>query len=315
MMNKIKFKDWAKEWLQMKSGMVKANTYEATYRNSVENHLIPVFGEDYIDEILPIKLQEFINSMIIKYSVDTVKKYKSCLYQIFEEAVWNNYCEKNPCTRLKIPKKRYDLSLEERDERIYSVEQMELIKHYALSHRFGYEVRLLIDTGIRRGELLGLSWKYVDLEKNVIYIRQAASIVKENGKMKVIIDLPKTATSVRDIPIGSELSLILSEQKKRSKGEFVVSTLSGNVCNPRTWKRRHYDVFMKDMQVYYNSKGIDMPIYSPHRLRHSRTSEWVNANCNLYAVAKTLGHSDLTMLRKKYAHSDVEKTRRLLNIS
>ncbi|MGN0678353.1 MAG: site-specific integrase, partial [Oscillospiraceae bacterium] len=203
----------------------------------------------------------------------------------------------------------------EQDERIYSVEQMELIKRYALSHRFGYEVRILIDTGIRRGELLGLPWKYVDLEKNVIYIRQAASLVKENGKMRVIIDSPKTATSVRDIPISSELSRILAEQKKRARGEFVVSSSSGSVCNPRTWQRRHYDVFMNDMQCYYRNEGIDIPIYTPHRLRHSRTSEWVNADCNLFAVAKTLGHSDLAMIRKKYAHSDVEKTRRLLNIS
>ncbi len=315
MNKKIRFKEWAELWLQMKSGMVKSNTFEATYRNSIENHLIPEFGDEYIDEIIPIKLQLYINREAIKYSTDTIKKFKSCLFQLFDEAVWNGYCEKNPCSKLKIPKKQYDLSIKQTHDRIYTIEQMNLIKEYAYSHRFGFEIRLLIETGIRRGELLGLPWKYVDFKSNVIYIRQAAALVKENGKIKVMIGLPKTATSIRDIPISCELAQILYEQQKKSRGNYVVSSSLGEVCNPRTWQRRHYDIFMLDMQQYYKNLGINIPIYTPHRLRHSRTSEWVNANCNLFAIAQTLGHSDLEMLRKVYAHSDIEKTRQLLNIS
>ena len=314
MEKRIRFNEWAAEWLRMKSGMVKSNTFEATYRNSVENHLVPEFGCMFIDEIKPIELQIFLNLMIGKYSTDTVKKFKSCLNQLFEEAVWNGLCKRNPCDRLKIPKKNYNLSIEQSDGRIYSIEQMKLIKEYAVQHRFGYEVFVLIETGIRRGELLGLPWKYVDFEHNVIYIRQAAAIVKENGINTVILGLPKTSTSIRDIPISAELSTILLKQKKKAASDFVVSTGTGGVINPRTWQRRHYDVFMNDMQFFYKGKGIDMPIYTPHRLRHSRTSEWVNADCNLFAVAKTLGHSNLEMLHKVYAHSDIEETRQLLNI-
>lgn len=87
-----------------------------------------------------------------------------------------------------------------------------------------------------------------------------------------------------------------------------------NVLNPRTWQRRHYDVFMRDMHNEYSNKNIDIPIYNPHRLRHSKASEWVNDGLNLYAIAKALGHSDLNMLKKRYAHSDLEEMRNLLNI-
>lgn len=315
--NKLTLSEWAKMWLGMKSEMVKSNTYEATYRNSVDNHILPEFGDRLLDDIKPIELQVFINRKNKVYSEFMVKKMKSCLCQMYDEAVYNGYCKVNPCLHLKIPRRKFDLSdIEETDNRIYSVEQMELIKEYAYTHRFGYEVILLIDTGMRRGELLGLPWKYVDLQNKVIYIRQAVALVKDsNNILTTEIGYPKNKTSVRDIPISSELSEILANEKAKNKGELVVTSSKGTVCNPRTWKRRHYDVFMADMQKFYQEQEISIPIYTPHRLRHSRTSAWVNADLNLFAIAKTLGHSDLEMLERIYAHSDVEKTRKLLKIT
>ena len=71
---------------------------------------------------------------------------------------------------------------------------------------------------------------------------------------------------------------------------------------------------MKEMQAYYAEKGIDIPIYTPHQLRHTRASIWVNSGKNIYAVAKVLGHANLDMLQKRYAHSNIEQLRQLLDI-
>jgi len=71
---------------------------------------------------------------------------------------------------------------------------------------------------------------------------------------------------------------------------------------------------MENMHKHFIEQGIDIPILNPHELRHTRASIWVNDGENIFAVADVLGHSDLKMLRKRYAHTDVESTRKLLKI-
>lgn len=311
-MNKILFSEWAKMWLESVHGTVKENTFEATYRNSVENHLVPEFGNKTMDKIKPIELQVFLNKSAERYSVDTVKKFKSCLKQMFDDAVFNDYCDKNPAYKLKIYKAvKTSQTIE---DRIYTPQQIELIETYALKHRFGLDILLLLETGMRRGEMLGLTWDNVDFTNKAIYIKQAVAIVRDNGIITTNLGTPKNNSSVRAIPISTEFTEYLASIKRRSTSPYVVHNKNNNVLNPRTWQRRHYDVFMSDMHDEYIKVNIDIPVYTPHRLRHSRASCWVNGGINLYAVAKTLGHSNLEMLKKRYAHSNLEEVRNLLRL-
>ena len=309
MTDTILFSDWAVQWLESIHGTIKENTYEATYRNSVFNHLIPYFGNRYIDSIKPIELQIFLNQSANRFSVDTVKKFKSCLKQIFDDAVYNGYCEKNPCYKLKTPHNQYTDTIEE-DNNIYTPEQMFLIEDFAFKHRFGLDILLLLETGMRRGEMLGLPWENVDLNNKAIYIKQALALIKENNTLVAKIGPPKNKSSNRVIPISTDFTAYLANQKKLSSSEYVIHNKENGIINPRTWQRRHYDVFMSDLQKEY----VDMPVLNPHRLRHSKASKWVNEGLNLYAIAKALGHSDLNMLKKRYAHSDLEEVRKLLNL-
>lgn len=201
MAKSILFSDWAIQWLESIHGTVKENTYEATYRNSVYNHLIPAFGEKRLNAIKPIEFQVFLNKSIEAYSIDTVKKFKSCLKQMYEEAVFNGYCEKKPCYRLKTPQKTSNVATVE--DKIYTPQQIQLIEDYAYSHRYGLDILLLLETGMRRGELLGLVWDNVDLEKKAIYIKQAVALVKEKNVLTTKIGHPKNKSSNRVIPIST----------------------------------------------------------------------------------------------------------------
>ena len=148
-----------------------------------------------------------------------------------------------------------------------------------------------------------------------MHIRRGVTDVQNafTGKMEVVIGEPKNDFRKRDISLFSETAELLKTYQNGS--EYVICNSNKKVCSPRTWSRRHYDVFMKDMHKYYQEKGIEIPELNPHELRHTRASIWVNGGENIFAVADVLGHSDLKMLRKRYAHSDVESTRKLLKIN
>lgn len=130
--------------------------------------------------------------------------------------------------------------------------------------------------------------------------------------MRVEIGQPKNDFRQRDVPIATETAALI--QSRPNSSEYIICNANGSVCSPRTWSRRHYDVFMRDMQAHYAELGIGIPMLHPHELRHTRASIWVNDGENIFAVADVLGHADLKMLRKRYAHADVESTRKLLKI-
>jgi len=306
---KIFFAKWAGEWLELMKPTVKGNTYAASYANPVEKHITPYFGGKTLDEIRQIDVQAYINLIARKYSKDTVKKHYHCLYRMFETAVENNYCPKNPAARVKFPKMR-----EAAEKRVYTREQAGLVFNYGYRHRFGAAVQFLIQTGVTRSELLALRWDSINFENKTVYIRHGAVIVpSESGGQKVVIGETKNKYRKREIPISSELCGILRGLPRKS--EFVFCNARGNVSNPNTWQKSNYKAFMKDMREFYAKQGVDIPIINPHQLRHTRLSLWANDGKNLIAVAKVAGHANLEMLRKRYVHSDVDELRSQLDIN
>lgn len=307
--SKITFETWARKVLESLKGTVKDSSYNLTYKNSIENHLIPYFGKHHIADIKQIDIQKYFNEKGKTLSEETLKKHKMSLNKIFESAVLNDVCMKNPCQSIKLISE-----IKPQKKRIYTKEQCKLVLDYSLTHRFGIGIYLMLTYGISRSELLGLKWEDIELNERIMHIRRGVTDVQNasTGKMEVVIGEPKNDFRKRDILLFSETAELLKIYQNGS--EYVICNSNKKVCSPRTWSRRHYDVFMKDMHKYYQEKGIEIPKLNPHELRHTRASIWVNGGENIFAVADVLGHSDLKMLRKRYAHSDVESTRKLLKI-
>lgn len=320
------FGQWAVTWLKSIKGTVKDNTYKLTYANSVDNHLIPYFGKMNLADIKQIDIQTFFNEKR-QLSKETQKKIRMCLSAIFESAIDNELIFRNPCRNIKL------LGKDSAIKNVYSQEQVDLILNYAKNHRYGLEIIMLLTYGLRRGELLGIRWEDVDIKNKTLHIRHAVADIQDpdTGKMKILVDDPKTAFSIRDLPLTEEIAAMIqarpksiivgkNEHKKELgqevKTEYVFHNQAGNVCSPRTWSRRHYDIFMKEMHEYYKSQepSVEIPVLNPHELRHTRTSLWVNADKNLYAVATALGWNDLKMLRERYAHPDIEASRKALDL-
>lgn len=303
------FDTWAMVVLENLKGTVKDSSYNLTYRNSIVNHLIPYFGKHKICDIKQIDIQAYFQKKSKSLTVETLKKHKMALNKIFEYAVLNDLCAKNPVTMIKITS-----SKKSQEKKTYTKEQCELVLKYAKLHRFGLEIHLMLQYGISRSELLGLMWDDIDFDSGIMHIDRGVTDVQnaDTGKMEVVIGEPKNDFRKRVISIKKETIDFLESRKNDSR--FIIFNSKNKVCSPRTWSRRHFDIFMRDMHDYYQKEGIDIPVLHPHELRHTRATIWVNDGENIFAVADVLGHSDLKMLRKRYAHADAESVRKMLKL-
>ena len=297
------FSELAQTWLDLyKKGIVKDNTFWGTYYNPTIKHLIPYFGEKEIDSILPIHVQAYFRSIESDFALETLKKHRVALKAIFACGVENGFCKRNPVTKsLVLVSKKSKLK-----KRTYQEEQYRVIWNYALSHPFGLSILLLMELGISRSELLGIRWRDIDLIQRTISIENGTVSQKsvETGHWGIVTDGLKNEYRERIIPISKTLAAAISVTP-RSESGFLISSPRGKVYDPQNWYKRVYKVFMNDLKNYDPS----LPCLTPHELRHTMATFWVDSGLNLLEVAYLGGWTNLQMLRKRYYHVNISRLR------
>ena len=307
----MRFDELAERWIIDMKGTVSCNTYRYGYQNAVYNHLMPCFKDKEIDAIRLADMQHFFTEMGKRYKRDTLNKVRMIAKKMFEYAIDNEYISgRNPVTNVVLPADDNDSY----EVKSFTDEQLGYIVDFSQDHRFGAEILFIAETGVRKSEMLGARWSDYSSEGRYIKIlRSVAEVKKENElSSSVVVKKTKNRSSTRMIPLTDEMCKVLDGLPRTS--EYIFPTQKGTVQRPSTWTRKHYNVFFVEMRNYYSRHGISIPFLSPHKFRHTRASIWVNSKANIYAVAKVLGHSDITMLHKCYAHSDVEQLRNLLDM-
>ena len=169
MSNKTKnFGEWATAWLETKKGTVKPYTYQNTYKVKLDKYILPYFGQADLATIKPIDVQKFLN----KYSYlseDMLNTLRMILRSVFESAVDNDLCYKNPAKNAKI-KSNY----QPKGRRVYTQKQADTLYNYAIE-TCQLDMIILLKTGVRRSELLALKWEDVDFENKCISINAAVT--------------------------------------------------------------------------------------------------------------------------------------------
>lgn len=311
----VKFDTWARSCLEMyKKPYVKANTYSGTYLAPVENHLIPHFGKMNLNDIRPIHIQQYINQASKKYSPETVKKDFNVLNLIFDTAVDNQLCSKSPVTR-SIKQPKYETKVK---KQAYTQEQYDLAYEFAKQWEDGLSIMLLLETGISRSELLGLRWEDLDLDGQSIHINQGLVVYRSADTGKEVLESSglKNKFRKRIIPILDDTlwSRLCQAPRAVTKGnqtvltEQVFHSPEGKPYQPRNWENRVYYRFMRALHKAHP----EVPILSPHELRHTRATLWIAQGMDPYMAARLLGHSDLKMLAKIYDHTTPDTLRAAL---
>ncbi len=249
------FEKWAQKWLDTyKKGVVKDHTYNFTYKSNVEKYLIPYFGKAHISKIQQIDIQKYFNQVEHNgepLAKSTLDKHKMILKSIFDAAIDNDLCYKNPVKNIK-----YQRFAESKERIAYTKEEANRCEEYAQQHG-RKDVVIMLNTGVRRSELLGLKWGDIDFDNRIMHIERAVT----QTKGKIIIDKPKTKTSIRAIPMSEALTEYL-KQFASGVDTFIIGT--GEKPVSVSTYAKHFKSFMKQM-----SEETELPELSPHELRHT----------------------------------------------
>ncbi|MDD6276053.1 MAG: site-specific integrase, partial [Clostridia bacterium] len=194
-----------------------------------------------------------------------------------QDFITSNPIEKVDCP--KLPKKKVDALTKEQAEHFFSI-----VENCPLE--FKCMLYLMITTGVRRGELLGLQWQDISFTNSTIEIKRN---VVHTAKSGALVDTPKTECSFRTIPLIPKVRLLLedyqasNEHKFKSKDFlFPSSTDNTKPRDPNSVTRR----------VKRFMKANNLPDLSPHDLRHSCATLLLSNGADIKSVQDILGHTD-----------------------
>ena len=301
MVKRKSFKEIVNLWKEDKKRFVKQSTFSA-YVLLIENHILPYFGE--MEEIQEEDVQKFVLSKLNEgLSQKTIKDIVIVLKMIIKFAVKFHYYEYKQI-EIKFPTDELKKELE-----VLSVnDHKKILNHIQENFTFkNFGIYMCLTTGMRIGEICGLKWGDIDLEKGVIKVRrtiQRIYIVNQSIRYtKIISDTPKTKNSIRDIPISSELSKTIKSLKKLVNDNYYVVTNDEKPTEPRTY-RNYYKRFMKKL-------GINELKF--HGLRHSFATRCIESKCDYKTVSVILGHSNISTTLNLYVHPNLEQKKKCID--
>lgn len=228
----------------------------------------------------------------------TALHYHRLMSSILETAVQWQLIPSNPCKRVKAPRA-------ERKEARYldekqSAEMIALLDKEPIQYRT--IILLLINTGLRRGELCGLEWKDIDFTNAVLYVRRNTLYLPDRG---IYDDTPKTASSQRAIKIPANCIPMLKEYRAWQAAERL--KLGDQwLEHDRLFTRWNGEPVHPDTLTNWFSdfvKRSNLPPVTIHSLRHTNATLLIAAGTNLRTVSARLGHAQTSTTANVYSHA------------
>lgn len=295
--SKLYFMEWLDKWLLERiKNTVRATTLE-NYQRIIKNHIAPVLGAIRLRDLTPSILLDFYNKKHNEgLSQNSLKLIRSVILGSLKQAQVEGLLKNNPAMGLKLPKGQEPV-----EKQVLDSGNIERIMPILREDRLGAAFLLALGSGLRRGELLGLKWENVDLEKGNIKVE--VNLVRVNGELT--LQEPKTKQSKRVIPLPSTIIAELKAHRKRQLEErlaaggkyeengLVFPNTKGGFIDPQNFHRTFKRICDK---VGLNNISI-------HSLRHSYATLLMEAGENPKTVMELLGHSDISTTLGIYSHA------------
>ena len=245
-------------------------------------------------------LNEFVASIKEKYSHSTTKLVKSLINRSLDFALKNNLINEKIVISIGLKNKQV--------RKVEALEKQEQtkIEKYILENEKLYHYGILISlyTGLRLGELLALKWQNVDFNNKLIFVDKSIETISQNHKTLIIESLPKTQSSIREIPISKQLLNILKALKQNSKNDFVLVSHNNKQLQPRAYQKS-FENLLKKLKIKH---------YGFHSLRHTFATRLLENGVDIKTISELMGHSSPTITLNRYVHTNMQNKRKAMEV-
>ena len=293
---RTRFQEWVALWFEKKKTEIKPTSL-SIYTVNIRKHIMPCFGDCYIEDIDVNSIIVFIEEL--EESAGLKPKTIEDIFLLLQQIVKDAIKEK----KLLFEEARMHLPAKDTEEAdTLTSEEYEKLLNFLMINPSGRNAGIMIAQlcGLRIGEICGLKWEDIDINERVIHVRRTisrlyiSSLDSDKGSSIVDAGQPKTKRSQRNVPVPKRLCFYLEQVKiKASPDEkSFITTAKDKSHEPRTFSSYYCNVL----------KQIGLEHHTFHSLRHTFATRAIQKGMDAETLSRILGHASVTITLSRYYH-------------
>ena len=306
---KLTVEEWLDIWVKDYLEDVKSST-KYLYKRNVEQYIIPHLGAVKLEALNSPMVQALYNKLLKPENVDvkalsakSVRNVHGVLHKALQQAVQNGYLRVNPADACKPPRVA--------KKEIHPLDEIQVSEFLIViqGHIHEYLYKITLFTGMREGEVLGLTWDCLDLERGTLLIKQQLCREKKKGgkyyfappknNKNRVLTLPPSVIQLFRLQKLKQDSMRLEAGDCWEENNLVFSNQTGNFLSYRTV----YDCFKRIMVK------IGSPTTRFHDLRHTYAVMAIKSGDDIKTVQENLGHATAAFTLDIYGHVTAQMRR------
>lgn len=302
------------------------------YKYMYKKYVWDSIGRRKLPEIKYSDIKKFYNHLIreVGFKPNSMETIHTILHPIFATAVRDGYIRVNPTDGVMAEIKKSN-DWEKPKRHALSVSEQEAFVEFTKSHSvYSHWLPLftvLLGTGCRVGEIVGLTWDDCDFKNGIININHSLIYRPDEytGKSGFYISTPKTKAGGREIPMFEAVRKALLNERMRQMREgfnqtvidgysgFIFSNRFNGVLSPHNINRaieritRDYNVEESELAARQNREPLLLPHFSVHNLRHTFCTRMCENESNIKVIQEIMGHSDISTTMDVYNEATRDK--------